>query len=554
VSSTRGQSYDVAVLGSGAAGLTAALAAAVDGARVAVFEKAELLGGTTALSGGTIWIPGNRPARDAGIDDSSEAGLEYLHSLSLGMILPELAEALIDGGPEFVEFLEAHSELRFQLVEGYPDYHPERPGGLPHGGRSIEVELVSFVGIEEWSERIAGEPSRLQIKEMPLGGGTGVLPDDVVGERERARLEGLGRGLVGGLLKACLAHGVEVTTQARAVRLLTESGAVTGVEISTSGAEIEIHADAVVLATGGFEYDRDLVRDFLRGPLTRGIGAPTNTGDGLRMAMRVGAQLGNMREAWWAPVITTPGIRRDGARNGLLTSRERALPGTIMVNGSGRRFANEAANYNAFGGAYHQLDASKFEYVNLPSYLVFGQSAVDRFGVFGGAPGDAVPDWVVRAGSLAELATKLGVPGGELEATVERFNANASAGIDPDFARGDSAYDRFPGGRILDPDSPFSTLAPVEGPPYYGVEIESSALGTKGGPRTDRNGRVLDVDGNAIPGLYAAGNVIASPCGMVYGGAGSTLAVAGVWGMYAGRAAARDRGIVGYRSAVGQAR
>ena len=535
------QGYDVAVLGSGAAGLTAALAAAVDGARVTVFEKAELLGGTTALSGGTIWIPGNRAAQAAGIDDSEEAGLEYLESLSLGMLMPELVEALIEGGPTFVDFVEEHTEIRFRLVEGYPDYHPERPGGLPDGGRSIEVELVSFAEIEDWSEKIAGQASRLMIKEMPLGGGTGVLAPEIAAERERERLEGLGRGLVGGLLKACLGHGVRVVTRARGTRLLTDGGAVTGVEISTPEGELNVRADAVVLATGGFEYDPDLVRDFLRGPLSRGIGAPTNTGDGLRMAMRVGAQLGNMREAWWAPVISTPGMRRDGARNGLLTSRERALPGTIMVNGRGRRFANEAANYNAFGGAYHQLDASRFDYVNLPSYLVFGRSTVDRFGVFGGAPGDAAPGWVTTADTLAELASALDLPVDELEATVERFNEHAAAGVDPDFARGESAYDRFPGGRTLDPELPSATLAPVEGPPFYGVEIESSALGTKGGPRTDRDGRVLDVDGEPIRGLYAAGNVMASPSGMVYGGAGSTLAVAGVWGMYAGRAAVRDR-------------
>jgi 3-oxosteroid 1-dehydrogenase len=301
-----------------------------------------------------------------------------------------------------------------------------------------------------------------------------------------------------------------------------------------------VRADAVVLATGGFEYDLDLVRDFLRGPLTRPIGAPSNTGDGLRMAMRIGAQLGNMREAWWAPVISLPGRRRDGAQNGLLTSRERALPGSVMVNRHGRRFANEAANYNAFGGAYHQLDASRFEYPNLPSYLIFDQSVVDRFGVFGGAAGGGVPDWVTRAETLDELASMLDVPATELRLTVQRFNEHARAGVDPDFGRGESAYDRFPGGRVLDPDSPFSTLGPVETAPFYGIAVESSALGTKGGPRTDREGRVLDVDGDAIPGLYAAGNVMASPTGMVYGGAGATLAVAGVWGLYAGRAAVHD--------------
>jgi 3-oxosteroid 1-dehydrogenase len=535
------ESFDVVVLGSGAAGLTAALAAATEGARVALFEKAHLVGGTTALSGGTIWIPGNRAAADAGVADSLDAGREYMADLSMGMILPELAEALIEGGPRFVDFVEANTALEFQLVAGYPDYHPERPGGLAGGGRSIEVSLFPFAELGEWADRVAGEPMRLQIKEMPLGGGTGVLPDDVRAEREAARLEGLGRGLVGGLLKACLDAGVEVATGSRGTRLIVEDGAVVGLGIESAGRVQPVGAGAVVLASGGFEYDPELVRDFLRGPLTRCIGAPTNTGDGLRMAMRVGAQLGNMREAWWAPVVSLPGTRRDGGANGLLTSRERALPGTIMVNRRGMRFANEAANYNAFGGAYHQLDASRFEYVNVPSFLVFGSAAVERFGVFGGAPGGAVPEWVTRADSPAELAAALGVDAAGLESTVARFNADAAAGVDPDFGRGESAYDRFPGKRVLGIDDAATTLGPVEGAPFYGVEIESSALGTKGGPRTDTEGRVLDVDGDPIAGLYAAGNAMANPTGMVYGGAGATLAVAGVWGLAAGRAAVTDR-------------
>jgi hypothetical protein len=249
-----------------------------------------------------------------------------------------------------------------------------------------------------------------------------------------------------------------------------------------------------------------------------------------------------MREGWWSPIVSFPGQRADGGANALLASRERALPGSLMVNGEGRRFTNEAANYNAFGGAFHVLDASRFEYPNLPSYLIFDQTVIDKFGVFGAPPGGGVPDWVTRAATLSELAGKLGLPADRLAETVKAFNDNARAGTDPDFSRGQSAFDRFPGGRTTgDPGSPLSTLGPVETAPFYAVEVLSSLLGTKGGPRTDGEGRVLDVDGNAIEGLYAAGNVMASPTGMVYGGAGATLAVAGVWGMLAGRAAVRDR-------------
>lgn len=534
------ETYDVVVLGSGAAGLTAALAAAVEGASVAVFEKAELLGGTTALSGAGIWIPDNPRAHEAGIDDSRQQGIDYLASLSNGMILPELAEALVDGGPRFVEFLETHTDIRLQLVPGYPDYHPENPGGMPGGGRTLEPGLVSFEGIEEWSDRISGEPKRVMLVEQPLGGGTGVVEPAVIADRESHLQEGLGRALVGGLLKACLARGVEVFTSTRGMRLLTTDGTISGVDLHTADGDVTVSAGAVVLATGGFEYDADLVRDFLRGPLNRGIGAPSNTGDGLRMAMRLGAQLGNMREAWWSPVISFPGVRRDGGANGLLISRERSLPGSIMVNSAGHRFANEAANYNAFGGAFHHIDESRLDYPNLPAFLIFDQSMVDRFGVFGGAPGDAVPEWMTRAETLDDLAGHFGIPADALRATVARFNESAREGRDPDFRRGVSAYDRFPGGRMLDPDSPLSTLGPLETGPFYGIEVFSSALGTKGGPRTDTEGRVLDVDGDVIPGLYAAGNVMASPSGMVYGGAGGTLVVAGVWGLSSGRAAGRE--------------
>jgi len=293
-----------------------------------------------------------------------------------------------------------------------------------------------------------------------------------------------------------------------------------------------------VIATGGFESDEALVRDFLRGPIRYPAGVATNTGDGLRMAMRVGAMLGNMREAWWVPVAALPKEHPDDRQPVLLVLRERTLPRSILVNRFGRRFTNEAANYNALGGAFHQFDPTSFSYQNQPCWLVFDQGFVDRYGGFGAPAGGAAPDWVRRADDLASLAAEIDVPPNELEATVQRFNELAANGHDDDFLRGDSAYDGWCGDRSQYPGTA-ATLGPLDTGPYHAVEIVSSTLGTKGGPRTDVDGAVLDVDGNVIPGLFAAGNAMAGATGMVYGGAGGTLGPALVFGYRAGRRAAK---------------
>lgn len=529
--------YDVVVLGSGAAGLTAALAAAHSGARVALLEKGDKIGGTTALSSAVVWLPGNRYGRDAGVSDAREDGLDYLASLSHDLIRPELAEAFVDTGAKLMDWLEKDTPAHFQLVAGFPDYHPEHPGGKSGGGRSIEPKLFSMAAISDWEDRIVGVPRRMNVSDTPTGGGTGVIDPDELARREKQRLEGLGRALVGSLLAGCLERSVAVGTGVRGLRLVTEGGRVVGVEVERDGSTSEIRAGAVVLATGGFEYDDDLVRDFLRGPMRLPAGVPTNTGDGLRMAMRVGAALGNMREAWWVPVAQLPGERPDGGNNVFLILRERTLPGSIVVNDQGRRFTNEAANYNALGGAFHTFDPSTFRYLNQPCWLVFHHGFATRYGCFGNAPGAPVPDFVERADTLAELAGRIGVPADALDATVERWNEMVAVGHDDDFGRGDSAYDGWCGDRSRYPGRE-ATLGALDEGPFYAVELVSSTLGTKGGPRTDVDGRVLDVDGDVIQGLFAAGNAMAGPTGMVYGGAGGTLGPAMVFGYRAGRAAA----------------
>jgi 3-oxosteroid 1-dehydrogenase len=326
-------------------------------------------------------------------------------------------------------------------------------------------------------------------------------------------------------------------TGARATRLGLENGRIAFVQLESPSGTYEVHARrGVVLATGGFEWDTTLVRSFLRGPMHYPASVPTNTGDGLRMAMRVGAQLGNMREAWWMPVTKLPGVERYGQQQVALILRERALPGTIMINRRGVRFVNEATNYNAMGGAFHQLDPVSFEYSNLPCWVVFDARLMERYGFLGRSPGGTMPDWVPSAPTIMGLAEQVGIASA-LVGTIERWNAMVACGRDLEFNRGESAYDGFNGDMTQYPGRA-STLGRIGCPPFYAIQIESSTLGTNGGPRTNEHSEVLDVDGNPIPGLFAAGNVMASPTGMVYGGAGGTLGPALVFGYIAGCRAA----------------
>lgn len=529
---------DVVVLGSGAAGLTAAVAAHDAGATVAVYEKADALGGTTAVSGGAVWVPANPHQAGIGVEDRVEEGIRYLLSLSHGLVDERLVETLVRAGPEVVAWLERATPLRFRVVEGFPDYQSEHPGGKGGGGRTLEAELFPFAELGAWAGRVVRPPRlvHLALHETPMGGGPGIVADEELARREARDERGIGQALVGALLKACLDRGIEPVTGARAVRLVRGGDRVAGVEIDVAGRTERVEARrAVILATGGFEWDADLVRSFLRGPMTEPTGVPTNTGDGLRMAMRVGAGLGNMREAWWVPVMKVPDETGGGARP-LLVLRERTLPRSILVNRRGRRFVDEAANYNALGSAFHTFEAASFDYVNIPCWLVFDHEFLRRYGCGPALPGEEAPAWIRSAETLEQLADAIGVDPGGLVSTVAEFNADVARGRDTRFGRGDSAHDLWAGDRALEGRA--RTLGPLETAPFHAVELHSGCLGTNGGPRTDENARVLDVDGEPIEGLYAAGNVMAGVTGMTYGGAGGTLGPAIVFGVVAGRHAA----------------
>ncbi|MDH3644098.1 MAG: FAD-dependent oxidoreductase, partial [Gammaproteobacteria bacterium] len=504
---------DVIVLGSGAAGLTAALTAHGHGASVLVLEKADKVGGTSAWSGGMIWIPNNHHMREAGIEDSREEALTYLSALSHDLIDPALAEAFVDAGPEMVQWIEANTPAQFQLVAEFPDYHPEHPGGKPGGGRSLECPLFSYDSLGEHKDRVTVGynygTAPITMEESNLGRAVPVIVTTEEMQRRAQNDErGCGQSLMGHLFKGCLDRDIPIMTESRARELIVADGAVVGVKGDGPDGAFQIRArGGVVLATGGFEWNPELVRAFLRGPMTSPVSVPTNEGDGLTMSMRLGAALGNMREAWWMPAVEIPGDRGDGRPDQHLFAAERARPRSIMVNRDGKRFTNEAANYNAFGAAFHEQDVARFDYANLPCWFIFDQTHLDTYGFIGTPPGAPAANWVTSAATLAGLAAQLGIDTEGLETSVQRWNEHAGAGHDPDFHRGESAHDTWWGDPWVK-GTPAASLGPVNTGPFYAVEVRSGALGTKGGPKTDGVARVQNVDGETIAGLYAAGNVM----------------------------------------------
>jgi hypothetical protein len=261
----------------------------------------------------------------------------------------------------------------------------------------------------------------------------------------------------------------------------------------------------------------------------------------LKLAMAAGAKLGNMTNAWWAPTLVTPDAPwASGEQRAQIILIERTVPHSIMVNRSGKRFCNEAANYSALGGVFHQFDPANYDYLNLPAYLIFDAQYAERYPLGLRQPGQPIPDWVMRADTLEGLAEQIGIDAAALTETVARFNVHADEGHDPDFGRGTSAYDHFYGDRSREGTA--VTLGAIRQAPFYAVEIASGLLGTNGGPRTDGQARILGHDGEPIPGLLGAGNAIACPTGGIYAGAGGTLGPALTFGYIAGRTAALANG------------
>ncbi len=537
---------DVLVVGAGGAGMTAALAARTHGLDTLLVEKSEYFGGNTARSGGGVWVPGNYALRDAGVDDTPERAKQYLDSI-VGDEVPKVRrDAFIDRGPEMMDFVREHTPVRFAWVPHYSDYHPEQPGGRA-GGRSVEPVPLDGRMIGDELGRLhppySKAPANMVVTQanfrwLSLGFRTarGPLTMLKVFLRRllaivlRRRMYGMGNALMIGLRKALMDAGVPLWYATEITDLAIEEGRVTGAHVLRDGRPVTVRARrGVVLCSGGFEFNLEMRQKHQPSPITTewSTGAPSNTGAGISAGIAAGADTALLDDAWWGPTIPLP-------RGPWFCLAERNLPGSIMVNGAGRRFMNEALPYVEAVHAIYEGEATGVPHV--PCWMVIDQRYRNRYLFAGLGPRQPFPGhWlksgvVVKSGTLEGLADKIGVPADALTETVDRFNGFARHGVDEDFHRGESAYDKY----YSDPTvKPNPSLHSIDQAPFYAVKIVPGDLGTKGGLVTDEQARVLRPDGSAIPGLYAAGNTAAAVMGHTYAGPGATIGPAMTFGYLA---------------------
>ncbi len=530
---------DVAVVGSGGAGLAAAILAHDHGARVAVLESSAKVGGTTAVSGGGLWIPLNHHMAEIGETDSREEALTYCKRLTDGQAPDELVETFVDTGHVMVRYLEEHTPLSFSACD-MPDYRPEEPGGKLRG-RTLDPEMLVKAELGEWAEKL--RPSPLMFVPLKIVEGLQGMakPKDVdvgaIVDRMKRGMVGAGNALIGRLLKACIDREITFLMETRARELVTDDSGVAGLRAEREGADYHIRAGGgVVLASGGFEWSDELRGRYQPAKLTDHCSPASNEGDGLVMALDVGADVGNMNEVWSYPGATVPGEEHEGRSVSRWVIAERTLPHAILVNRGGERFTNEGENYNDMSKALLEFDPETQQPRNLPCWAIMDSQYRAKYPLLTMLPGDPDPDWLASADTLAGLAEKAGIDAKGLAATVERWNAFVQNGSDDDFHRGEGAYEHWLG----DPDAPHPNLGAIETPPYYALPVAAHSSGTKGGPRTNRHGQVLNGQGEAIRGLYAAGNVMAGISGPGYYGGGGTIGLAMTWGYICGIHAANN--------------
>ncbi len=547
---------DILVVGSGASALAAALTAAEHGARVTIIEKSHRYGGTSSTSGGVMWIPNNHLIAPAGGSDTVDEALTYIRGLAGDGVDDVRIRAFVEHAPRMFRFLDEKCGIKFESLERYCDYHPENPGGKPGYrscqalqfksdalGRDIEtlqdphLATVAF-GAINWTAR---EAHKL-VTQGPGAKSTflRILFAYYLDFRQRfktprdRRLTG-GSALIARLMVALKQRRATVTLSTALTDYLVENGRVVGALVSANGLTQRIRAArGVIVASGGFDRNEQMREQYMPQPSSTAwaAGVPTNTGDPIAAAARIGIAMGNMGSAWWAP-----GFKLSDEDRARPLFVERALPGCIMVDQAGRRFCNEAASYHVTGGIMARGAGAG----TAPAWFVFDARYRGKYALGPMFPGPPKMDaWLKpsmaailrKSDTVAGLAQQVGVSPQVLEATVARFNGMATAGKDEDFRRGESLVDRYYSDASVKPNP---SLAPLSKAPFYAVPLFGCDIGTNGGIATDEHGRAISESGAPVPGLYAAGNCSASVMGKSYPAAGATLGSGMTFGYLAAR-------------------
>lgn len=542
------ESYDVVVVGAGGAGMSAAIAAARQGLDTVLIEKSAYFGGSTARSGGGVWIPGNYAIKAAGQVDpgDAEAAKLYLESIVGDKVPAVRRNTYLDRGPEVMDFLKENTPVRFKWVPEYADYLPEAPGGRPRG-RTVEPVPLDARFLGEELDRLhppyGKAPANLIItqadyRKISLGMRTIKGPLTLIKATLMRlltlllgkKMYAMGNAIAIGLRKGVMDAGVPLEYETELTDLVIENGRVVGVKVLQNGEAKQIRATrGVILGSGGFEKNLEMREKYQPQPTSVDwtTGAPTNEGGGILAGITAGAQIDLMDDAWWGPTIPLP--------NGpWFCLSERNLPGSIIVNAAGERYMNEALPYVEATHEIYKGEATGVSHV--PSWMIIDQRYRNRY-LFAGLgprqpfPGRWLKEGVIRkAGTIEELAEKIEVPAEALKATVERFNGFAVTGVDEDFGRGESAYDKYYSDHTVKPNP---SLGAIDQAPFYAVKIVPGDLGTKGGLVTDERARVLRPDGSVIEGLYAAGNCSSAVMGNTYAGPGATIGPAITFGYLA---------------------
>ncbi|MCK1421894.1 FAD-dependent oxidoreductase [Bradyrhizobium sp. 180] len=551
---------DVLVAGSGASGMSAAITARYRGLDVLIVEKEPRFGGTTARSGGWLWIPGTSLARAYGIEETPEQARTYLRHEAGNNYDAARVDAFLSAGPEAVDFFTTKTALRFDMPLVFPDYHAEAPGGV-QGGRSMVTRPFDGRELGDLIKTLGMPLPELTVFGMMLGSGKEIIhfmrvtksltSAAYVAKRLSRHLMDVlryGRGmtltngnaLAGRLAKSALDLKIPMWLSSPVRELSVENGTVTGAIVAREGRDVRVRArQGVVLACGGFPHDVERRRKmFPHAPTGKehySPGPTGNIGDGLRLAESAGGHVEDRlpNAAAWVPVSLT--TRKDGSKGVMPHFIDRAKPGVIAVMRDGKRFTNEGNSYHDFVQAMVKAAKPGEE---IAAFLVCDHKTLRKYGL-GCVPPFPMPlghhlktGYLMRGDTLEALAAKAGIDAKAFTETVKQFNATAPQGQDAAFGKGSKAYNRYQGDALHGPNP---CVAPIENGPFYAIKMVIGDLGTYAGVVTDENARALDAEGRVIPGLYAAGNDMASIMGGNYPGAGITLGPALTFGYIAGR-------------------